>query len=233
MKLILLAASACLIAAPALASDLVYVDDQQPVVFETEAPAVDWTGFYLGIYGGAADGDMVYDAADDAFPYLGNLRGGFGGLQTGFNFQVSDALVLGAVADLGVTTLQGSAGGGGATLVTDLQYLGSVRAKLGYAMDRLLAYVHGGAAFGGTDSNASLDSDGIPFSNFHGGGHFGYTLGAGLEYKVSDAVSVFGEYAYTDLGSTEVFTNPPGTPAFTLYEILRYQSIKGGINFHF
>ena len=230
MKSYLLAAAAILCAAPAYAADLGYVESPLPPAYE--APS-DWTGFYVGAFGGLASGNSKYDSPIDAtFPYLGNTSGGLFGIQAGANYQIN-SFVVGGVVDIGLTNIEASAGGGGITINSDLKYLGSVRAKAGYATDTLLAYVHGGAVFGKTETSATVNATGALFDGFHGDDKFGYTLGAGLEVKVSDNISFFTEYAYTGLGDTTVFTNPPGFVDFNLKETLNFHSVKAGLNFHF
>jgi len=86
----------------------------------------------------------------------------------------------------------------------DIDWLGSLRLRLGYAMDRALIYVTGGAAVGGVDMK-------IKQPDFAGGNlddtetRWGWTLGGGFEYAFTDELSANIEYRYTDLGDTEMF----------------------------
>lgn len=225
--------AASLLTATASAADLYIQTDEALVI---DAPT-DWTGFYAGIFGGVAPGRYEYNGtAGFGFPYIGDDTGGLVGIQAGANYQMGN-LVLGGVVDIALTNLSGSTSSGPAindiTISSSLRSVGSVRAKVGFAMDNILAYAHGGLAFGRTDTSAVTTATGVPFSGFHGNDRVGFTIGAGLEAKVTDNVSVFAEYAYTDLGSATVFTNPPGFAAFDLNETVRFQTVKAGINYHF
>ncbi|MBP0651607.1 porin family protein, partial [Mycobacterium tuberculosis] len=81
-------------------------------------------------------------------------------------------------------------------LGTELQYLGTVRGRLGYVVtDPWLVYATGGWAYGRTKSSASFDST-IPFS-FDASkklDHSGWVVGVGSEFAVSPNVTIRGEY---------------------------------------
>jgi outer membrane immunogenic protein len=230
MKPYLIAATILAAATPVYAADLGYVEAEIPAAYE--APST-WTGFYLGVFGGGARGDAgYYSDIDVTFPYLGNSRGGLLGVQAGANYQ-TNSFVFGGVIDIAATNIEAGASGGGITIQSDVNYMASLRAKAGYATDNLLVYVHGGGVLSETETSATLDATGNLFDGFHGDTRVGFTLGAGLEVKVADNVSLFTEYAYTDLGDSVVFTNPPAAVHFELEERIRFHSIKAGINFHF
>lgn len=114
-----------------------------PVGFE---PANDWTGFYAGIFGGigAADFDLVPVGIPAGF--LSTGRGAPGGVQVGYDYQIG-SLVLGAVADIALSGVEGRStfgGLGGFEYVSRLDYLGTVRARAGFLpTDDLLVYAHG------------------------------------------------------------------------------------------
>jgi outer membrane immunogenic protein len=163
-------------------------------------PALNWTGFYFGANGGGAWG-----ASSDQLAYATNSfgglapSGGFGGGQFGFNWQGFlgyRPLVLGIETDL-----QGSAieekgiDRTSATYKSNLDYFGTVRGRVGYAADSVLLYFTGGFAYGAVKNNVvnptvfSIDRTDT-----------GYTLGGGLEYKITPAWSIKTEYQYIDLG---------------------------------
>src|SRR5271166_472233 len=96
-------------AGPAFAADLPAPEYKMPVA--APAPAVDWTGYYVGGSVGYAWGRD----ADSQTPSLSSPAGAAnttgltaGGL-VGYNFQVSGPLVLGIEGDLDWTNLKGSA----------------------------------------------------------------------------------------------------------------------------
>jgi len=139
---------------------------------------------------------------DDLIYTAGSKRDSFiGGVHVGYNYQFDNNLVVGAVADINFLKWERYLG------VTDgthslrreqsLDYLGTVRAKLGYAADRVLVYASGGLAYGGLKTEFLLDD-----VRFDGERKVlsGYAVGAGIDVMVFDNVSIGAEYLYTDLG---------------------------------
>jgi outer membrane immunogenic protein len=110
-----------------------------------------------------------------------------GGLHIGYNWQ-SDAHVFGVEAD--------------ASFADGLDYLASLRARLGYSMDNLLLYVTAGVAFAGfDDSSVVMYNDYFKKSiDFDGGSEVGLVVGAGAEYKLSPNWSVGLEGLYYAFG---------------------------------
>src|SRR6185312_11776404 len=135
-----LAALAALVGARAThAADLV-----RPVVKAApEALRWDWTGSYIGLQGGGAWGKANHT---DASPFNTgdyNVSGALAGVTWGYNWQVGNT-VIGFESDAAWANIQGSTTGigglngpcGGATPNCDseLQYFGSGRLRIGYAM---------------------------------------------------------------------------------------------------
>lgn len=220
----------CIAATPTFAADLILPEMDNE--YEVSAPVADWTAFYAGVFGGYTGGRSEYwgSTGGPTFPYVGDAAGGLVGFQLGADYQV-ESFVFGAAADIAWANLSSSATGGGAEFHSRLDYLGTVRARVGVANETLLGYVHGGLAYGSNTINARLG--GAPFTEVHGNSRIGYTLGAGVEAKVSDNISLLAEYSYTDLGDPIVFSNPPGSPAFDLRESMRFHTVKVGLNYRF
>ena len=107
----------------------------------------------------------------------------------------------------------------GGKLNRNLEYLSTVRGRLGYApLPNLLAYVTGGLAFGGVSESATIGQNLRP--SFLGTGEAkgsafenrtGWTIGAGAEYALTPALSAKIEYLYYDLGS-KTLTNAEISP---------------------
>src|SRR5690606_40791914 len=91
-------AAAALVAAgsTAMAADISY--DAAPI----PAQSFNWTGFYVGLTGGAATGDTDVFITDGEVTDDGSLSssGFIGGVQVGYNWQFQNNFVLGAVADI-------------------------------------------------------------------------------------------------------------------------------------
>ena len=161
-----------------------------------------------------------------------DTRGFFGGGQAGYNMQIGRG-VVGIEADLSWAHDSGSTGSLptasillGVPMLTSadqaIESLATVRARAGYlATPHMLLYVTGGLALGETRLSLNVRDEGI--SNVpcgpatlicsrgtSSGLSVGYAIGGGLEYKLSEGVSLKGEYLYVDLGSRSVMTVDTG-----------------------
>lgn len=231
----LAAAAALLCGTAALAADLPVRTSIAPAPLP---PAFSWTGFYVGGNGGYAWGEnrtrydyALTNAADFAdfnalalVPQsLGRNGNGFiGGGQIGYNYQIGQ-FVLGAEADLQYLDMRQqsawartlSDAGATATITTSarssVDWLGTVRARAGFAIDRTLIYATGGLAYGRTKDASTItsvgsDDDGDFVGLWTGrktGTRAGWTLGGGVEYAITDNLTVRGEYLYYDLGRSK------------------------------
>ena len=142
---------------------------------------------------------------DQAYGY--DTEGFVGGGHLGYNIQ-SGTLVYGIETDLEFADIDGAGLGsfGNLTHDTQVNWLGSLRGRLGFAMDRTLVYATGGLAYGDVEITKGFPGGG----NFASTGEtrYGWTLGAGLEHAFSSSMTMRLEYRYTDLGS-DSFTSIP------------------------
>ena len=113
-----------------------------------------------------------------------------------------------------------------------LNWFGTVRGRLGWAMDRWLPYVTGGWAYGeGTVSGVTTTT--IPSSNTFSASQFysGWTVGGGLEWAFLDHWTARVEYLYIDFG------NGPTVAASAKLSIaggvLTDNIVRGGVNYKF
>jgi len=159
------------------------------------APMFTWTGFYVGVNAGYGGDKNTYSI--NGFGNIASITsGGFiGGGQIGYNYQfLGTSIVAGLEADIQGTGIEGKVTVLGFGLGTKLDYLGTVRARLGYAFaDRALFYVTGGLAYGKVNTNV------LNLISF-GGTNTGWTAGAGVEYALTQNWSIKTEYLYVDLG---------------------------------
>ena len=146
MRNILAATSALLLlsASTAFAADAVEEVPEAPVAVDT---LYDWSGIYIGAFGGYGWGNLDVDGLDDGI----DLDGGFAGAHIGYNF-VAGAWVFGVELEFGWSGLSGDVEGlllgAPAGVDADLNRLGSTTARVGYAMDNVLIYGKGGVAYG-------------------------------------------------------------------------------------
>ena len=150
---------------------------------------------------------------------LGGLGNGFGGFGLG-----GASLVIGIEADAAYTDLtrQRTVDGFGAGVITpnvyrsNLDFLGTVRGRLGLAFNQFMIYGTGGFAYGGVN-------DSVAYFNANGSYRYfgnrdrietGYAYGGGIEYALptssflnffkSSAVTLKVEYLRYDLGARSI-----------------------------
>ncbi len=174
---------------------------------QTAAPGFDWTGYYAGLQAGYGWGQSGISGTDGGpFSVAPDIDGGFVGGHVAGLWQFDQA-VLGAEADLNYSAIGGSSELGiGDTFGTRVQWFGSIDAKAGFAMDRLLIYGVGGIAFAGIETSQDGSST---FSSTRTS--VGWTLGAGVDYALTDKFFVGAQYRYHDFGS-EHFDASDGLP---------------------
>jgi outer membrane immunogenic protein len=190
------------VSASASAADLPgRVEPLAPVAY---APVFSWTGFYVGGELGWIQTNPQYTTGALLLgaPFLltsGSRKDGLTyGILTGYNYQAGQ-FVLGVEGDF-----QGWKVGAirytaiiGDFLTAHSKWGGSMRGRLGYAADRALLYVTGGAAF------ASIETS-IPFTGISVGGdgtRVGWTVGAGLDYAITNNWFTGLEYRYSQYQS--------------------------------
>jgi outer membrane immunogenic protein len=158
-----------------------------------------WTGFYLGINGGAAWAHATASIDFDGFPVTREREkttGLFGG-QIGYNWQNGNAL-WGFEADASWTGNNHADDGchgycGGANRVG---WIGTVRGRMGLAVNNALAYVTGGVAFAGVKNQFLGKSESKT--------RVGWTIGGGVDYMFSRNW-IFGmEALFVDFGKKTV-----------------------------
>ncbi len=196
-----------------------------------------------------------------------NNSGFIGGGQIGYNWQFMNNFLAGVEADIqgiagsnntatlaGALVIPGFAQSTGsiATVNRSLDYLGTVRGRLGWLFTpTLLVYGTGGLAYGGVTSNAGIFQALIPNSittPFWGGaGAFsdtrvGWTAGGGLEWMFMPNWSAKVEYLYYDLGNVTYAVSPLATiSGGTLFTFNAVQAqtrfdgniVRAGVNYHF
>jgi outer membrane immunogenic protein len=259
MKRILLASTAlAFIAGPALAADL---PSRQPAPAPqtfTAPPVFTWTGFYAGVNAGWTQNEMSVRNRGFAGPGTGTAAyspfsakssGFIGGFQVGYNQQF-DMFVAGVEADLsylGNRRATGSAnvtGTGGAITGVQgssrLDWLGTVRARAGVAVDQVFFYGTGGLAFGNPDHRLTLTTPGgtVTHRGTSSDTRFGWTLGAGAEFAVMDNLSFKAEYLYYDLGRSTVNASATAGGGFAgTSNSARFENkghiVRAGMNYRF
>ena len=158
----------------------------------------DWSGFHFGVHFGGAFGSSDYDldlAAGPGGPYANDnidLSGVLGGVLLGYNFQ-SNNIVYGIEIDASIGDVEGKNTFFPAVGIHFHQTTqGSLRLRVGYAMGNTLIYATGG----GTLASVEVDQIGVVNATDEET-QYGFIVGGGIEHKVSDAISIRGEYLYS------------------------------------
>lgn len=183
---------------PAQSADLL---PPPPVYPEEVLVSRSWSGCYLGGHFGGGFFDTTYtpsiapDPKVDGDGYLG------GGL-AGCNIQV-DSLVFGVEGDLSFGELKGK--GDVVQAKFDIDYMATIRGRIGWAVDDLLLYATGG--IGWLDMKISSASPCLCGSDKET--LTGWVVGAGAEWAFWESFSLRGEYLYGHFDE-EKFVFPAG-----------------------
>ncbi len=115
----------------------------------------------------------------------------------------------------------------GVTSSGTVQNINTVRARFGYAMDRILIYGTGGYAGGNVrgvldNAPASAVADQSFYAN-------GFALGAGVEYAITPHITAKAEYLYVGLSSNLYFNNTPNVSSAGA----NLNLLRGGVNYKF
>jgi outer membrane immunogenic protein len=184
-------AALALVSAPALAADAVIGDTALfPVpVGSAATPVYVWSGPYAGGFVGynSANFDQSGGASFDGDGFIG-------GVYSGFNLQ-TDRFVYGLEADVGGSGVDADGFNvpTGSAISADGNIFGSLRARAGVAVDPFLVFATAGVAA----SRNELSLEGFSDTQTS----VGYTVGGGVEAKVTDRITSRLEYRYSDYGS--------------------------------
>ena len=171
----------------------------EPVV-AMPADMYDWSGFYVGAQAGYGWGDADYSiTAGPGEVGSFDIDGALVGINAGFNVQ-HGSWVFGVEGDVSWTGVDGAGivQLDGDIISADVNWMGSLRGRVGYAFDNVLPYVTAGVAVADTDISVSGNLNASD-SNLH----VGWTAGIGVEVGLTQAISTSLEYRYTDFGTKD------------------------------
>jgi outer membrane immunogenic protein len=234
MKRILLStaamAAAMLVVGSAHAADIAG-PAQMPVKAPAYVPPIYlWSGFYLGanLGYGWSDGSGTITVGGRTGHLSGNADGVLGGGQIGYNWQTG-AFVFGVETDF-----QGSGADGHFSAsvprnpingTTSTPWFGTIRGRLGYAVNNWLFYVTGGGAYAQNEVSGTAARTGHFSSS---GVDWSWTAGAGIEAFVAPKWSVKAEYLY--IGTPD---NVPHVSNAIVRGDTNTNIVRAGVNYHF
>jgi outer membrane immunogenic protein len=203
----------------------------RPAPIPVVAPAWTWTGFYLGINGGAvwhrAKTHITDLIPSDDFSTVKATGATFGG-QAGFNWQVQQ-FVFGIEADWNWVDANGSSNFTVLPLIgsysSKLSSLTTVRGRVGITMSSTMFYATGGFAGGKVNNQVPVRMGGFSDNDFK----TGWTAGGGIEHMFAQHWSAKVEALYVDLGKSTVqgFFGPGYTGRFDNTAIVA----RAGLNY--
>lgn len=234
---------------------------------DVEAPLPElWSGFYLGaqagyLQGTGSDTDLCIKTNVDGGPEGGCLGdGGFGipgfdigdndmdgvtaGGYVGYNYRV-DAVVLGLEGDFNWDNAKGNNSIlGELNYDTSINWDASIRARLGVVVDeRALLYITGGPSWLSTELNSNLcalaGGEGLGANTSCGDDStkFGWQLGAGAEYAMTEHLSIKAEYLHGWYGDTDLdiakLSDGDQYIKYQLKQNLQTNVVRVGVAYHF
>ena len=249
---ILVAAVLAMLSTTAFAADLLNYGPE-PVM--TPVRAFDWTGFHVGLVAGYGwDGrgaDYSYINIDPpALPFLPrgadlNSNGALFGGVVGYDRQ-TNGVVLGVEGDISWTnfadqdtTLVPSHPGFNPNLKfktgDQINWLSTLRGRIGIPFDRLLVYGTGGLALADVSMKTSVmvDEQCCLFGSTNDT-KVGWTAGGGAELAISDHLTAKAEVLYFDLGDVSLkATNPLTNISINAEKNVAGVIARGGIGYKF
>jgi outer membrane immunogenic protein len=203
-----------------------------PMAAAYAPPPFSWTGFYLGLNGGYGWGSLGR-VGDTTF---GKPSGFVFGGTAGYNHQLNSQFVIGVEGDINWTNIDSTArtlvdvsGAPFSTVVStaNVNWMGTLRARAGFSVDRALLFVTGGYAGASLDLKATDVT--LAVTGKDSSWRNGWAVGGGMEYAFSRNISAKTEYLYTQFGKKDVFV---GTPYVSRSE-LSASLVRAGVNYRF
>ena len=189
----------------AQAADMNY-GSRAPYTVNQPLNAYSWAGPYLGGNLGYAWGSVENNPTKPS--------GFAGGVQAGYNWQQGGPWVFGVEGDIQVSGAEQTF----APWKFSNPWFGTLRGRVGYALNNVMFYGTGGLAFG------ELKAESFGMTETHT--NAGWTVGAGAEVGFAPNWSAKVEYLFVDLSRDNfVLTGASNS--------LNFSTIRVGVNYHF
>jgi outer membrane immunogenic protein len=217
-------------------------------------PILSWTGCYLGAHAGGGWGakqitdpvQLVQDTLSFGPVTTGvttvsvDPKGLIVGGQAGCDYQFAPSWVVGVGGSVSGSTMKDSTNvllalgfpGEAALVSARTDFVANVTARLGYAADRWLFFVKGGAGFAGDKYDVTGTFTGVPFA-FEGlEQRLGWMVGGGIDWAFYRHWSLALEYEYYQFGHHSVLMSDPVNGSGLVDFKQSVQIAKIGLNFH-
>ncbi|WP_157016075.1 outer membrane protein [Mesorhizobium xinjiangense] len=161
-----------------------------------EVPIFTWTGGYIGLQGGYSWADAQLESGAETFG--GDFGGGMFGGFAGYNWQAGP-VVFGVEGDASAISNDERFSSSVGDVEVGTDYLASLRGRLGYAWDRVMVYGTGGVAFADASANGVVNGASLDTSR----DLTGWTVGAGVDYAITNNWVGRVEYRYYDFSNED------------------------------
>ena len=197
------------------------------------SPEYDWSGFYVGVFGGGGFGNHNINNgtptgfANALFTY--DSTGAVAGGEVGYNAQ-SGRYLVGIEATGFWSGIKGSDASQGLGLIDadNLRKVATVVGRGGIAVDRLLLFFTGGWAYGDVLHTNTVPGVGVDQFSV---ARSGLTAGGGIAYALTENISTKFEYRYFNFGTFSRTAPTNGLAAYT--DNTSYSIITVGLDFKF
>jgi outer membrane autotransporter protein len=224
------------------------------------APAVSWSGFYIGGHAGGGFGSNEWTNFQNPLfapnvvgydPGSGMLSGFLGGAQVGANYQIHK-LVIGIEGEFSWMKLSAHVPCAGnlqcsqdpVVYDTRIDRITTLTGRLGLTAGNALLFVKGGAAWMEERLNVHCTVSGtclVPVVAFDVNAREtrqGWTFGTGVEYAIDRHWSAKLEYDFLDFGNDTVRfpagnTAGPSVGGFSVDLAQQIHTVKAGLNYRF
>lgn len=199
IRLFAVGASALAITSAASAADLII---DTPVEAGVVQASGNWDGAFIGVFGGYAWGELDAGPAPFSFP---EPAGSLLGVNAGANFTLENGIVLGVVGDIAWADITDTVMPFPPfTLSSTIDWVGSVRGRVGFDGGAFLPYLTAGVAF----AHNTLAATSLIGPSEVDATHVGWTVGAGVEFAATENLSVDLLYRYSDYGDASYEAGP-------------------------
>ena len=176
------------------------------ILWTTAALAADtykWTGVDFGIQGSWAVGKTDWSYQNNGRTVDHRIDGWTAGGFVGYNYQFPFNLVLGVETDLNYASIKGfdTCPNPSWTGHSEIDWVGSTRLRVGYAIYRFLPYIAIGPAYGRVNV-FTKNSAGVEFGEKKT--YLGVSPSIGLDFAITDNFFARAEYDYIYLGKNEM-----------------------------
>ena len=257
LRILLLAAAGSIIGTAASANG--YINRNWGGSIKDEMPPIMWTGLYVGGHLGYSfgspngSGEIEFEEPEpEGAEFQGSidpqLEGSVYGIHVGYNFQRGQ-FVFGIEGDYSKTNASGSTVAFGALEEGDddnggddeddrpfarvshhLDYLASVRGRIGVTLDQVLVYATAGVAWTDYKLSGSVEDDRVSLSQ----NKTGWVAGGGVEWRITPKLSLRGEVLHYDFGSVKGSELDLDEAEIERIKMnVNTTVVRGGITFHF